>query len=152
MRTSLKIFPLYALLALASCRLSTPKERDGEPVTTAMPVQNVPIAEILRDPASFSARTVQTEAFVEHSEGGFIVSPDTTSLSKSILTNLAYLDVSKCRHKDRLPAPGSRGFFALKGYVVADRGGASGRSYYSCTFTLLDCVKLSRAATESLTP
>ena len=142
MRQSLRGIAFCALVFIAvSCRNGAPASTEANSKrANLISAERVPVAAILADPVAFSGRMLQTEAFLEHSEGGFVLSPDETSLSKSTLTNLAYVDASDCRHQQRLPRRSSRNFFLLEGYVIDDQGAASGRSCYRFTFVLIDCT------------
>jgi hypothetical protein len=143
------IFCCPLVLGILCCRTAPPAAPTAAPVTKLTPpaefdakVPSVPMITLLADPSLFAGREVAVEGFLEHSEGGFILSPDLRSLAESLLPNLIYVDTLHCRHKGALPARGQRAYCQLRARVIDDKGERSGRPCYKCTLSAQHYIKM----------
>lgn len=136
---------LAFLLVACSCSTVKPQAPHlSQPVpesTFESGTNHISVFAVLADPERFDGRTVEVVGFVSiNSEGPLcILAPDLLSLDNLIVPNFINLDLSSCRHKERLQADRAPAVCSLTGIIDARNRGPFNHPPMACTLKVEEC-------------
>ncbi len=138
------------LLVFTACSCTSVKVQDANvrdqltsaPTSVAEDSRdNISVFALLADPERFHGRTVHVVGFVSiNSEGPLcILAPDLLSMDNLIVPNFINLDLSVCKHKQRLKTDEGPVICSLTGTIDARSRGPFNHPPMACTLRVSEC-------------